>query len=374
MTTKQSIPQAVRALAKAKRSELGATGKPRLFVAAITPLDLGDGDTPIKITRPGWSLDGDLYWPADVLERDASLFAAGTQMFLDHAKQTDKTYERPEGSLRDLVGALSTTATWDENGADGPGLYADAAFLDSWRDFVATVAPISGISMRVWTLSAPGEAEGRMGEIVQAILAVKSVDLVTRPAMDGKILEAVASLRDGIAASVDSSKYDIADESEKESEMAEENSDSIRRLAELEQSVKDLTGKLDTLTAERDEAMSEAARANEAVALRDAHDLVEVELASSELPDVTRERLAKELAAAAPITEGKLDEAALKVKISERVESEREYLGKLGTAPRVTQSGSAPVPGEDFAAQTVDAFRRLGLDEESAKQAARVRN
>lgn len=146
-----------------------------------------DGTIPIKLISPGWGSSG--YYAPEVLERDGPrVFPAGTHMFWDH-RTDEEMRSKPEGSLAKLAATLASGATWQENGSDGAGLYADAFVYPSYRQDVEAMAENIGVSIHASGFHELGEAEGRRGRIITSLTHGHSVDFVTRAGRGGKILE-----------------------------------------------------------------------------------------------------------------------------------------------------------------------------------------
>lgn len=152
-----------------------------------------DGTAALRLIGPGWGTSG--YYPAEVLERDGpTVFRAGTKMYWDHPTLSEEA-ERPEGSLRDLAAVLVEDARWDENGPEGPGLYADARIFEGYQQPVEEMAPHIGVSIRANGRARSGEAEGREGPIITALTNARSVDFVTDPGAGGRIVQLFEAAR-----------------------------------------------------------------------------------------------------------------------------------------------------------------------------------
>lgn len=146
----------------------------------------------IGVITPGQGSSGT--YPRETIEaaeRDR-VFAAGTHMYLDHATEA-QTWDRPEGSLRDLVGVLTEDARWDE---ESGGLVAEARIYSHWKPILAEMKDDIGVSIR-----AAGEVkETAEGRIVTRLTEARSVDFVTKAGRGGRILEVLESarLREGV--------------------------------------------------------------------------------------------------------------------------------------------------------------------------------
>ncbi|QCX75489.1 hypothetical protein C9F11_09000 [Streptomyces sp. YIM 121038] len=124
------------------------------------------------------------YYPAEVLRRDGpTAFPAGTHVYSDHPTP-DEDSERPERSVKDLIGYLVDAARFEES-ADGRGLFARIQFIPEFRTRLATLAPVIGLSIR-----AAGEVEeapsGR--RTITSITQGLSADVVTRACAGGRLV------------------------------------------------------------------------------------------------------------------------------------------------------------------------------------------
>lgn len=136
--------------------------------------DLTGAKIAITIITPGQGSSG--YYPVETIAGAAHLFPAGTHMYINHQTETEE-WERPEGDLNQLAGALATPATINpETGA----LEATAEIFESHRKFLTDRAHIIGVSIN-------GTASINPDGIVEAIHSIRSVDFVTRPGRGGRI-------------------------------------------------------------------------------------------------------------------------------------------------------------------------------------------
>ena len=315
------------------------------YVPLLEKVVRDDGSFPIKLIAPGKGSSG--FYSPEVLERDAGVFKAGLHMYTDHPTESEAN-ERPERSVRDLAATLTTDAKWDKDGPDGPGVYAEAKAIDAYKPFIEELAPYIGLSIRASGEVAWGEAEGQQGPIVKRIAAAESVDLVTKPGAGGKFLPLYESARKRLQER----------QAPKEEEMDQKAIDELKEShAKLAKTIEDQA--------------TELAREREARVLREARELAVVRLAETDLPDITRERLAPQLAAKVPLKEGAIDREAYDKAIDEAAKAEAEYLTKIGGG-RVTGLGSSEPANVDEAALDKEldgAFASLGLSEAERKVA-----
>ena len=135
------------------------------------------------------------YYPADVLERDAAqAFVAGTKMYENHLSDSE-LYERPGGDVSKMIGKLITNGTYEPDGEEGPGVYADVEFYDSYVDRINEIGEDVGLSVYGSADYVEGEREGRYGRIVTRIVSVQSVDVVTKAGAGGKLVSIIESAR-----------------------------------------------------------------------------------------------------------------------------------------------------------------------------------
>lgn len=141
----------------------------------------------IGVITPGTGSSGT--YPRETIEaagRD-KVFPAGTHMYLDHQTEAQE-FQRPEGSLRDLVGVLAEDAYWDE---ESGGLVAEARIYSNWRPVLEEMKDDIGVSIR-----AAGEVKEDAGQrVVTRLTEARSVDFVTQAGRGGKILEIIESAR-----------------------------------------------------------------------------------------------------------------------------------------------------------------------------------
>lgn len=388
-----------------------------------------DGTAPVKLIAPGWGSKG--YYPADVIRRDGpKAFPKGTKMFWDHATITEET-ERPEGTLNRLAAELVTDPIWQESGPKGPGLYADAKVFNRYKDDINDMGPHIGVSIRSKGRGKAGTAEGRKGRIVTSIFSadearangiIPTVDFVTVAGAGGEIIELFESaggrkpepltegigkmirralgesgqseedfiknvgideahMRDILSGDIDAPSDEhmrqIADHLNINMDRlrnAHSQQESFRKEnhMELETQLKEAQAAIQKLQETNAQLLEQNARTGEALLLRDARDFVVAQLATSDLPAVTKGRLTESLSANPPIADGKLDKDAYKTAISEAVTGETEYLREAAgySSGRISNMGSSFDAGvndgqfseEDSERRLSEAFASMGLD------------
>ena len=144
---------------------------------------LGDGKYRIRIIVPGQGSSG--IYTAENLAESASLFKAGTEMFIDHPTETEE-WERPERSIRDYAGVFLEDATVGEDGA----LYTVCKVFSGVNELIKDKWEHLGVSINAWCAD-PISEDG----IVPPIAGVRSVDFVTTPGAGGAIIDLLESNR-----------------------------------------------------------------------------------------------------------------------------------------------------------------------------------
>lgn len=136
-----------------------------------------------------------------------------------------------------------------------------------------------------------------------------------------------------------------------------------------------LEAELTPLRAENAASKAEAARLREALALRDAKDFVTRKLATIDLPQATKTRLAESLPARATLKDGVLDEAAFGAVVEAAVAEEAAYLRTIGVGSgRIVGMGAATAEAKTVKTEDITAaFVALGMSESAAKYAAEGR-
>lgn len=224
-----------------------------------------------KIIEAGWGSSG--YYPAEMLKAYGPVvFKKGTKVFMNHPSVSEST-DRPERDVRNLIGRLSSDATFNESDNS----------LTSTIEFYTHVAPVIremwedvGLSIHAFGEANVGEAEGRQGPIIERLVAdpMTSVDVVTVAGAGGKFLSLLES-------------YARKDEATELSESVSEGNPSMITKEEFEAAIADLKATfVETMTPIKEQftALMESASA----------DAVEPEIEEIEEAPVAEEAPAEE--------------------------------------------------------------------------------
>lgn len=314
-----------------------------------------DGTIPVKLIQPGWGSSG--YYSSEVLKRDgAKAFPAGTHMYIDHPTKAEEK-DRPERSLRDLAAVFKEDPKWSDEGPTlkdgtkaGPGLYTRAETVGAYREVLPQLAPYIGVSIRALGRAAPGEAEGRKGQIVQELAHGRSVDFVTKAGAGGAVVPILEAAR--THAPVRASTTIRAEEA-REGDMPEQ-TEAQKQL---------------------EEARQETRRLQEQLVMRDARDIVTEALGKSDLPKISHARITEAMVAQPPVKDGKLDREAFTTAIAEKIKGEREYIASLRGSGQVRGLGEATATNAEGNAETTlsESLQSLfGTKKETADRVAAI--
>lgn len=221
------------------------------------------------------------YYPASVLERDGgSAFPRGTHVYFDHPTMLEDL-DRPERSVRDLAGALIENAAY-EDGADGKGLFARVQFFPDAKQQVEAISEYVGMSIRAIGVMEESPLSGDV--VVQEIVEGLSVDVVTHAGAGGKLVE----MTENRASQQQNAIFSLA-ESDKQG---------LNNLASLMSTLQETVNGLNTRLTEMENKAKQAQQENNQPAALSAGELVK-KLDEADLPQVSRERLARSYQAGA---------------------------------------------------------------------------
>jgi hypothetical protein len=145
--------------------------------------------------------------------------------------------------------------------------------------------------------------------------------------------------------------------------------------------LKELHDQVATLQTSNETLTTQNARLSEAMAIRDAKEMVKEALAATSLPDVTKARLIESLAKNPTMKDGTLDKEAFANVIQEAVKTEVKYLESVLGKGQIRGLGeSQDEDGDDedgdgkVEESLAESFSALGLSESGAKIAAKGHN
>lgn len=139
------------------------------------------------IEGPRWGASG--YYTGEALD-SAPVAFEGCKSYLDHPARSDET-ERPERSLRDLVGSITNVTR------EADGVWGQLHVRPHMAELVKSLASGGDLDMsiRATAEAAPGQVNGRSGLVVSRFVDGLSVDLVTEAGAGGRVFELIESAR-----------------------------------------------------------------------------------------------------------------------------------------------------------------------------------
>ncbi|KKL77653.1 hypothetical protein LCGC14_2032750 [marine sediment metagenome] len=319
--------------------------------------DTAKGELTVTIIEPGFNKSKGVYYPKEVLERDAQIFA-GAKMFGDHQSKSERR-DRPEDSVHRWVGQIGKVWTEASGAVKATAKVFDQPFKDKLAALSETgLLPEMGVSIRALGRAGRAVVQGVKTQLVESLYKARSVDFVTWPAAGGRVemfesekgdendvdlidAEALLKRRPDVVELIEASR---AKPNEKEDEImsTEAVAEIQKKLDEAEKSAKELKEASDKtiadLTKERDEQSvlaKKGQRAEVRVAVQEA-------VAKTDLPEPSKKRVVKQF-------ESVESDDGLDKKIEKAVESETEFLKELAEAGKVKNVGESKKEEEDGA-------------------------
>ena len=293
-----------------------------------------EGIARVRVISPGQGSSA--FYKEDQLARDANAFDGGL-VFIDHPSRTERK-DRPERSLRDLAGSVVGTPIYEKDGAAGAGLYGDVRVAEHWRPFLEDLGADIGVSIRAGGSAVMETVGGKKTKVAEKFNPGATFDFVTQAGRGGKMVafEAASSAaNDKVNEFMEAAAFVESDGRTEETRFMEwldepKGEGDTMADTKLQEELTEFKDKVTTLTKERDDVLAENAKLAEALALRDAKATITESInGEKDLPDVTKTRLIESLTKSAPMKEGKLDEAALTVLVTEAVKDAKGYIESL---------------------------------------------
>ena len=322
--------------------------------------DATKGELTVTVIKPGMSKNKRFYPPA-VLKKSASIFE-GVKMFADH--QSDKeSKERPEGSVHNWVGSLGKV--W----AEGDGtVKAKATIVEPL--FKAKLDRLNetgllnqmGVSIRAVGEAHAVEQDGEKFQMVESLLAARSVDFVTYAGAGGQV-EAMESTMN------DEWDVDLIGEAEFRKRRPDlvtliESSAHGATMKTLEQQLQETQTALAAAETEKKAAETKLQESEKVAQKATAAAELAKLLTETKLPEVAKSRIQKQFAEAVSI-EG----------MKEAIADEAAYIESLGKPTKVTGLGAAQNPGGQDTGKSAyaalkESFIAAGMNEKDAEVAA----
>ena len=305
-------------------------------VSYLTPLleatavDKDKGIYEVTLLAEGLTIDKRRYYPRKTLEAAVPLFE-GIRAFADHPTESEMK-ERPERSIRDLIGAYHEPQLVSSN--TGTRIRAKLHTIESagWvrpiLDMACENPKLAGASIHADGTVTPKGHDG--ADLVESIDVVVSTDIVTEPNAGGKVERMIASNRKGGEEEMEFDELTIEQLREKRPDLLEEVTEDIKKKLKEEQEKADKENKDDEKKDDKDEGDKEKEEAKEQVeSLRKkleseiiGRKIRESEILETIKDDKDREKVREDLVAS---LEGKDEEGMDKV-----LESRKAFMKTVG--------------------------------------------
>ena len=329
--------------------------------------DAASGKLKITIIKPGLNKSKARFYPAETLKRDFHVFE-GAKMFADH--QSDKeAKDKPEGSVNNWVASLKNVHAESDGTLAGDAFVIDPPFkakLDALNK--QGLLHEMGVSIRAIGEASEQEREGVTTNVVESLIAARSVDFVTYAGAGGQIEAMESATQDNLndvdlvtEAVLRQRRPDLISLVEKHAQEITMKSVE-QQLQESQAQVATLTTANKDLTTKFEEAQKTAAKATVSAEITKL-------LSESKLPAISQDRVRKQFAEATEVKG-----------IAEAIKEEQDYVKQLGGGKSAPKNLGAADNGTTRESDTTDhkanleeAFKLMpGMSDKDAKLAARL--
>ena len=322
------------------------------------------GIAKVVIIKPGFGNPVDNhYYPSETLSREFAAFE-GVKMYADHQTEEEEK-SRPEGSIRQWVASLKNVRF-----EEGVGIVGDAVIIEPWlQSKLATLRDQKllsemGISIRAAGVGTKGKIDGKDTNVVERITRVRSVDFVTEAGAGGGVLlyehekefdidvvtiEALKERRPDLVKLIETETKNLT--------MKE-----VKKVAEQEEKITELEGTVETLTTENTGLKAKISEAEKAQKVAEAKSIIDEAISKSELPEAAKARIVE-----------KFKDSESADGVEDAIKAEKEYIEALKESGKPKDLGGSQPDKEKTKKELVESFKRLGMTEEQAKEAAGVR-
>ncbi len=258
--------------------------------------DAASGKLTMTVIKPGLNKSKARYYPASTLKRDYAVFE-NAKMFADHQSEKDAK-ERPEGSVNNWVAQIQKV--WPES--DGT-IKAEAMVIDP--PFKAKLDTLNkagllhemGVSIRAIGEASEQEREGVTTNVVESLVAARSVDFVTYAGAGGQI-EAMESAHEDIENDVDLVTEAVLRKRRPDLIRLVEKHVQETTMKSVEQQLQESQTQLTALTKENADLKTKFAEAQKATAKATVAAELTKQLTESKLPEISQARIRKQFAEA----------------------------------------------------------------------------
>lgn len=175
-------------LARQRRPNCGIDGNIKLQIRENT-MDKAKREVVVVLIEAGTNFDKRRHYPKKTIQESAHLYA-GLKMYLDHPTAEEEE-SKPERSVNDWLSTI--VESWHEDGSALGRVKVHKEWFWNLLESDPIFREQIGISINASGRRSMGQISGQQMEIIEEIVAPKSVDWVTEPGARGRVLELLES-------------------------------------------------------------------------------------------------------------------------------------------------------------------------------------
>jgi hypothetical protein len=304
----------------------------------------------VTIIKPGLNKSKARFYPAETLKRDYHVFE-GAKMFADHQSEKEAK-ERPEGSVHNWVASLKNVHAESDGTLSGDAVVIDPPF-EAKCDALNKQGLLHemGVSIRAIGEASEQEREGVTTNVVESLIAARSVDFVTYAGAGGQI-EAMESAKPD-----DEIDVDLVTESALRKRRPDlitliETHAQETTMKSVETQLQEAQTQIGTLTKENTELKTKFEEAQKATQKATVAAELAKLLTESKLPAVSQERIRKQFAEAVK-TDG----------IAQAIKEEQDYLKQVGAGAKAAPTPKNLGAADNGTTREADAGQKPNLEE-----------
>lgn len=329
--------------------------------------DSTSGKLKVTIIKPGLNKSKARFYPAETLKRDYHVFE-GAKMFADHQSEKEAK-DKPEGSVNNWVASLKNVHAESDGTLSGDAFVIDPPFkakLDALQ--TAGLLHEMGVSIRAIGEASEQEREGVTTNVVESLIAARSVDFVTYAGAGGQI-EAMESATEDNEIDVDLVTEAVLRKRRPDLIKLVEKHAQETTMKSVETQLQEANTQLQAVTKENAELKTKVQESEKTAAKATVAAELTKLMTESKLPEVSQARIRKQFAEAVK-TEG----------IAAAIKEEQDYLKQVGASAKpvtpknlgAADNGTAQESDANAKKPNLEeAFKLLpGMSEKDAKLAA----
>jgi len=280
-------------------------------------LDLAKRNVRVVLIEAGTNPVKKRHYPVHTIAEAAPLFK-GVKMYINHATRQDES-SRPEGDVRNWASTIQEC--WHEDGK----AMADVHIHDNWL-WESMQDPVFrdkiGLSINSKGMGYIGKIDSVDMQIIEKIVAPKSVDWVTEAGARGRVVQLLESRKEDIAMLETLNMQELKDaRPDLVAAIIKENGGTVDKKVENENKEADIK-----------ESNVKIAKLENDIKLRDQRETVAAQLKESKLPEAAQARVSAKY-------KDTLIEKELKESVEADIKAEIDYLSKFDTTGKIKGLG-----------------------------------